>query len=244
MKTFLAHKAVALLAASLGFALPLRAELPVYEVAKTKTPIDVDGKLDDPAWEKAAAMGKFTLTADGKDAPVETEAKIVYDDKFLYFAFRCQDDNIAAKLKERDAGLWEEEVVEVFLQADPGARSYIELEVNPLGTLLDIFLLDTRKAIPHRSWNSAKIKWAVDVDGSVNGKAGDKGWTCEIALPMEDVVSAPHLPPRAGDMWRLNIYRIEKLPVPAFIAWSPTGANDFHIPGKFGKIVFTNTQVP
>jgi len=244
MKTSPALKVAAVLAASLGVVLSARAELPVYEVAKTRTPIKVDGKLDEPAWEKAASMGKFTLTANGADAPVETEAKIVYDDKFLYFAFRCPDKNIVAQLKERDAGLWEEEVVEVFLQADPGQRSYIELEVNPLGTLLDIYLLDTRKAIPHRSWNSAKIKWAVDVDGSVNGKDGDTGWTCEIALPMEDVVTAPHLPPHVGDTWRLNIYRIEKLPAPAFIAWSPTGANDFHIPGKFGKIVFTNKQVP
>jgi hypothetical protein len=141
-------------------------------------------------------------------------------------------------MKQRDQHLWEEEVVEVFLQADPTQPSYIELEVNPLGTMLDIFLLDIRKPLHYESWNSEKLQWAVQVDGTVDGKGGDKEWTCEIALPLEDVIPAPHIPPQAGDRWRLNLYRIEKKPTPALLAWSPTLTNNFHVPKMFGEIVF------
>lgn len=218
--------------------------LPVYEVLRTAIPIRVDGKLDEAAWINTPGVGNFVINKDGSPSPFKTEAKVLYDDKFLYFAFRCVDDNVWSTFRRRDEHLWNEEVVEVFLQADPRQTSYIELEVNPLGTMLDIFLVDIRKPLHYKSWNSEKLAWAVQVDGTVDGKGGDRGWTCEVALPMEDIVPAPHIPPQPGDRWRLNLYRVEKLPVAAGMAWSPTLKGDFHIPSRFGEIVFTNRQVP
>jgi hypothetical protein len=212
--------------------------LPVYEVVRTAMPIKVDGKLNEEAWKKALNVGDFVNNSDGSKSSYKTEAKILYDENFLYFAFRCVDDNIWATLKRRDEHLWEEEVVEVFLQADPSQPSYIELEVNPLGTMLDIYLLGVRKPLHYESWNSEKLQWGVQVFGTVDGKAGDHEWTCEIALPIEDIVTAPHRPPQPGDRWRMNLYRVEHLPTPAQLAWSPTLQNDFHVPKKFGEIVF------
>ena len=218
-------------------------DLPVYEVSRTATPIKVDGKLDDPAWANASNFRDFRLNLDGSPSAYKTEARALYDDTFLYFSFRCRDENIWATFKTRDQHLWDEEVVEVFLQADPQQSSYIELEVNPLGTMLDIYLLDIRKPLHYESWNSQHLKWGVQVFGNVDGKNGDQEWTCEIALPLEDVVTAKNLPPHAGDRWRLNLYRVEQLPKPALLAWSPTFKDDFHLPGKFGEIVFTNHVV-
>jgi len=216
---------------------------PVYEVLRAGTPVQVDGILDDPAWAKTPLLGPFVNNRDGSATPLITEVRVLYDDKFLYFASRFVDDNIWATMKRRDDHLWTEEVVEVFLQADPRKTSYIELEVNPLGAMIDIFLLDVRKPLHYESWNSEKLRWAVHVDGTVDGKPGDKEWTCEIALPMEDIVPAPNNPPKPGDRWRLNMYRVEQLPAKAMLAWSPTGV-DFHQPGKFGEIVFTDRRVP
>ena len=217
-------------------------DLPVYEVSRTATPIRVDGKLDDAVWAKAPRFPEF-LNLDGSPSPYKTEARALYDDTYLYFSFRCRDDNIWATFKTRDQHLWEEEVVEVFLQADPNQSTYIELEVNPLGTMLDIFLLDVRKPLHYESWNSQKLKWGVQVFGTVDGKNGDKEWSCEIALPIEDIVTAKNSTPQVGDRWRLNLYRVEQRPRPALLAWSPTFKEDFHLPGKFGEIVFTNHLV-
>jgi hypothetical protein len=214
-----------------------------YEVLRTTRPIKVDGILDDPSWGGAHLLGPFVKSRDGSSSPLKTEARILYDDNFLYFSSRFADDNIWATMRKRDEHLWTEEVMEVFLQADPGKPSYIELEVNPLGTLIDIFLLDVRKPLHYESWNSEKIQWAVSVDGTVDGRPGDKEWTCEIAFPMEDVIPAPNIPPKPGGRWRLNMYRVEKLPQPAGLAWSPTGG-DFHRPNLFGEIVFSDRRVP
>jgi len=213
-------------------------QLPVYVVARATTPIKVDGKLDDAAWAKASPVGEFVNNIDGSHSQYKTEARVLYDDRFLYFSFRCADDNIWSTYKRRDAHLWDEEVVEVFLQADPRHPNYIELEVNPLGTMLDIYLLDKRKPLHYESWNSEKLRWAVKVDGTVDGKGGDREWTCEIALPLEDAATAPHLPPQPGDRWRMNLFRGEQKPFPAELAWSPTLQNDFHIPDRFGELVF------
>jgi hypothetical protein len=134
-------------------------------------------------------------------------------------------------------------VDEVFVQADSRSTNYIELEVNPLDAIFDAYLLDVRKPLHYESWNSEKLKWAVQVKGTVDGKPGDKEWTSEVALPLEDVVTAPHTPPQPGDRWRLNLYRIEHLPVEAKLAWSPT-FKDFHVPARFGEIVFSDRRIP
>lgn len=212
--------------------------LPVYQVGRTAGRIKIDGKLDEEVWAKTAPVGNFVNNSDGSPSTYKTEAKVLYDNNFVYFAFRCGDENIWSTMKHRDEELWHEEVVEVFLQADPNQPSYLELEVNPLGNMLDIYMLAARKPLHYESWNSEKLRWAVQVDGTVDGKAGDREWTCEIALPLEDIVTAPNRPPLPGDRWRMNLYRSEQLPKPASLAWSPTLQDDFHIPRRFGEIVF------
>ena len=46
-------------------------------------------------------------------------------------------------------------------------------------------------------------------------------------------------PPRVGDVWRLQLFRIDRskpLPAPQFSAWSAT--DTFHNPARFGRLVF------
>jgi hypothetical protein len=219
-------------------------ELPTYEVARVTSQIKIDGQLDERAWADTRLVGAFVNNRDGSPSKLTTEARILYDDKSIYFAFRAVDKNVWATMKRRDEHLWLEEVVEVFLQANPAIPNYIELEVNPLGTMLDIYLINTRKPLHYESWNSEKLQWAVHVDGTVDGKGGDREWTCEVALPLEDIATAPHLPPQPEDRWRVNLYRVERLPEVAELAWSPTLQDDFHVLPRLGEIVFTDKRVP
>jgi len=220
------------------------ATIPSYEVARVGEPLQIDGRLDEAAWRHATPLG--FRSNDGSPAPpaLDTRAWALYDDEFVYFAFESADPDVWSTFTERDQHLWTEEVVEVFLQPDPAHPSYIELEVNPLGTMLDIFLIDVRQPIPYTSWNSAGLRWAVSVDGSVDGVGGDKGWSVEIALPAVEAVTAPHRPPQPGDRWRANFYRVESRPERAGLAWSPTLVGDFHRPERFGELVFGDRQLP
>ena len=87
---------------------------------------------------------------------------------------------------------------------------------------------------------------AVKVNGVVNSRKGtDRSWTVEIAFPWSDFDDAPNLPPEDGDSWRLNLYRIDRPKEQEWelSAFSPTGEPDFHIPKRFGKVVFSKELV-
>lgn len=215
-----------------------------YEVVKTTEKIQVDGILQEQSWHKAPKIEAFVDNSTGAPVDLQTEAIVLYDDEYIYFGFRVFDENIWSTFTERDQHLWTEEVVEVFIQADPQHPSYIELEVNPLGTMIDIYLLDIRKPLKYESWNAQGLKWAVDVEGSVDGNPGDKGWTCEIALRLDDVVTAANIPPRKGDRWKANLYRVERYPDRKGLAWVPTMKPDFHLLSAFGEFVFSDQTVP
>jgi hypothetical protein len=210
-----------------------------YVVSKTLGPITIDGVLDEPSWKAAPSTGPFGLN-DGSGLPQNrVEAKILWDDEHLYFAFDCGDSDLFATMRQRDQHLWEEEVVEMFIDPDGDGKNYLELQVNPLSTFLDIFILTPVVPIPYESYTVA-AKWAVKVNGSVNNSSDkDKGWSTEIRLPLKEAVTAPHLPPKQGDKWRLGLYRIEQRPVRQLIAWSPTLKPSFHTPSRFGEITFS-----
>src|SRR5262249_39885251 len=240
----LAITLTAIYASSAAYPSVIAQQLPSYKVARVMSELKIDGQLNERAWADTAPVGSFLNNRDGSVNKLITEARVLYDDQYIYFAFRAVDRNIWATMKRRDDHLWLEEVVEVFLQANQTIPNYIELEVNPLGTMLDIYLLDTRKPLHYESWNSEKLQWAVHVDGTVDGKDGDREWTCEIALPLEDIATAAHIPPQPGDRWRMNLYRVERKPEDAELAWSPTLQDDFHVLPRLGEIVFTDRRVP
>jgi hypothetical protein len=210
-----------------------------YLVKRTTGPITVDGQLDEPSWRAAASTGPFWLNDGSGPASSRVEAKLLWDDQNLYFAFDCDDPDLFATMKQRDEHLWEEEAVEMFIDPDGDGKNYLELQVNPLGTFLDIFILTPVVPIPYESY-TISAKWAVKTGGSVNDSSDpDKGWSAEVALPLKEAVTAAHLPPKEGDKWRLGLYRIERRPFTELIAWSPTLNRSFHTPARFGEITFS-----
>ncbi|MCI0421812.1 MAG: carbohydrate-binding family 9-like protein [Acidobacteria bacterium] len=210
-----------------------------YTVKRTLGPIKIDGVFDEPSWRAAASTGPFRLNDGSGSPPSRVEAKMLWDEQNLYFAFECDDSDLSATMTKRDEHLWQEEVVEIFVDPDGDEKNYIELEVNPLGTFIDLFVLTPVVPIPFESYN-IPAKWAVKVDGTIkNSSDRDKGWTVELSLPLKEAVTAPNLPPKDGDKWRLNLYRIERKPLEQYIAWSPTLKPSFHTPSRFGEVTFS-----
>ena len=182
---------------------------------------------------------------------------MLWDNKFLYVAFDNADSDVWAKPQQarRQA-------------VDPGggrdddrrrrqrAKTYVELQVAPNGNLFDTYLPERRKyedtidpKLKPYSWNS-KMNAKVHVDGTLNKREDqDKGWTVEIAIPLEDVKglddkSTVKLPPTPGDVWRVNMFRMD---VPQgkpqqAAGWSPPMVGDFHALDKFGELVFGDAK--
>ncbi|MFA0750207.1 MAG: hypothetical protein SLRJCFUN_000610 [Candidatus Fervidibacter sp.] len=215
------------------------------EVPRTKQGIIIDGVLEEPAWRRAPSLPLQDIK--GRKAPATT-AKLLWDDKNLYIAFDCADTDIWATKKQRDDFLWEEEVVEVFIDPDGDGRNYYEFQVNPLGTQIDLLIPDAIEGVKdakrNAQWNCKGWRSAVKVRGTVNQHDDtDEGWTVEMAIPLTELVppSSPFFP-RLGVVWRLNLYRIDRPKGqekdPLLSAWSPC-QRWFHEPEHFGRVKFT-----
>ncbi|MES1157816.1 MAG: carbohydrate-binding family 9-like protein, partial [Haliangium ochraceum] len=145
-----------------------------YVARRTDKPIKIDGKLDETAWKDAPSTGRFVNTLTGAPADPVTEAKLLWDDKFLYVAFENVDSDAWSNLTKRDDKLWTQEAVELMIDADKNGKTYVEFQVAPNGTVFDTYLpayrkyedsIDPKK--PLYSWNS-KINAKVLVDGTLN----------------------------------------------------------------------------
>jgi len=223
-----------------------------YVARKATKPPKIDGKLDDEAWKDVLTTGPFVNTLTGAPVEQRTEARLLWDDKFLYIGVDAADADAWSNLAKRDDKLWTQEAIEVMIDGDGDGKSYIELQVAPNGTVFDTYLPEYRKyedsVDPKRKqfdWNSG-MKVAVKVDGTLNKREDqDKGWSVELAIPLEDVkglatTGGPKIPPATGDVWRFNLFRLDMPQGQAqqASAWSPPMVGDFHVLDKFGDLVF------
>ncbi|MBN1400206.1 MAG: carbohydrate-binding family 9-like protein [Anaerolineae bacterium] len=221
-----------------------RYERPVYHCYRAAGPIVIDGRLDEAAWADAQAVS-LLLADSGAGPRQETIARLLWDDDYLYVSFLCQDRDIWGITTERDQDIYNQEVVEVFVDADRDDRGYVEIEVSPLNAVLDLFMLNNgthRKGL--WDWNSEGLLTAVSVDGDPSRReSADRSWTVEMAIPMADFLTAPHVPPEVGDVWHLNLYRIDRgEDGDEYSAWSSPGRINYHTPERFGCLVFETTR--
>lgn len=180
-------------------------------------------------WRSVGAGDFFEVTTAGVPQQ-RTGVRAVWDVEEWRVLFHAADTHVWATLTERDAPLYEEEVVEVFLDPVGDLESYFEIEVNPLNAVMDLVL---RR---NRSGYVKDFAWRCDGLRTAARKTAD-GWAAELAIPFRSLSAAP---PKVGDCWRVNFCRIDRpLGVPRELtAWSPTGRANFHTPERFGILEF------
>jgi hypothetical protein len=220
--------------------------LPQYRCQHIPREIELTGKLDDPLWEKAAVI-HLNDAITGEPGRYQTEVRVLYSDRCLYVGFRCEDEYCWGTLTERDAPIWLEECVEIFINPANVGHQYYELNVSPLNVIFDACVLNHRTAefpnrafLPLPSLNLAELKTAVWIDGELNRPNGAKGWGVEYAIPLVDLWGSPNTPPQTGDSWRINFYRIDSpaKDQPEHYAWTHLGEARFHLPWRFGYLIF------
>lgn len=219
-----------------------------YVCYRTDEKIKVDGKADEDVWQKAEPVKHFAdIRGEGYEKPgYETTAKMLWDDDYLYVFARLEEENIQAKLKQRDTIIYYDNDFEVFLDPDGDGQNYFEIETNALGTLFDL-MLDK----PYRSggnfmiqWDCPGLKLAVKRDGTLNkSKDKDKYWTVEMAIPGEALKMNFDNPLKAGNIWRMNFSRVEWLKPgqrEENWVWSPTGKIDMHMPDRWAFLLLSD----
>jgi len=214
-----------------------------YEVARATAAPAALLAADEPAWAGARAI-------EWGPATYATRFRAAWSDEGLFLRFDATDPSPWHTMTRKDEHLWDEEVVEIFLDPDRSGRDYYELEVNPANVVCDLRMIapwpDKRGDI---DWNLAGLETRVHKRGS--GSAAE-GWTVTAFLPWRGLRALPSagqvaLPPKPGDAWRFNVFRIERPGGKAspekdavFAAWSPPSVKSFHDAGAFRDLVFTS----
>ena len=229
-----------------------------YTCKHIDAPITIDGRLDDRAWKSARWTDAFIdIQGTAKPAPrFRTRAKMCWDGDYWYIAAEMEEPHVWATLDQHDQVIFDDNDFEIFIDPDGDGSLYYEVEVNALGTIFDLFLVQTYEngGPALHDWNFTGMKHAIHVDGTLNDPSDeDRGWTVEFALPWRTLKTAAGVmcPPQAGDVWRANFSRVEwqvdvvdgkyvkvaDTPEDNWV-WSPQGVIDMHQPATWGYVEF------
>lgn len=231
-----------------------------YLVHRAAEAVVVDGRLDDAAWQAVPWTEPFVdIEGDLRPQPrFETRARMLWDDDYLYLGVTMEEPHVWGSITERNAVIFRDNDIELFLDPDGDNHRYYEFEMNALNTIWELTLerpyKDGGPAISPT--NLPRLRSAAFVDGTLNASHDtDRGWSVEIAVPLAALrtYNRGRLP-RSGDRWRLNMSRVQwqhcltpggdyqKVPgTPENNwVWSPQGIIDMHRPERWGVVQFTD----
>jgi hypothetical protein len=117
----------------------------MYKCYRTRSSINVDGKLDESVWLKVSKSPRFIDVIGGTKGVYDTRSAMLWDDESFYIAFWCEEPFPEAHITKRDGLLWFENDVEVFID---GGDSYYEFQINALNTIYEVLYI----------WKDAYVK--------------------------------------------------------------------------------------
>ena len=114
---------------------------PTVTIPRIEAKVNVDGRLDEPAWSQAARLGGFwqQQPVDGRPAEEQTEVLVWYSPEAIHFGIVASDSHpeaIRATVADRD-NLDRDDTVTVFLDTFWDRRRAFFFTVNPLGAQQD-----------------------------------------------------------------------------------------------------------
>lgn len=197
-----------------------------------------DGNLAKAAWREAKWI-QFDRDMSGKQVfpQAATGVATLWTPEDLYVAFRCRylELNVyeSQDAAEECWGLWNRDVVEVFLNPHPErVNHYYEFEVAPNNQWIDLEIDKDKTPFNNAGWNSGFLH-ATRMD------ARRQTWTCEMRIPASSMGVGKI---EAGVEWRINFYRADGPgddTVRRLLCWSPIPeGRSFHVPERFGVIRF------
>jgi hypothetical protein len=173
----------------------------------------------------------------GEVAPTEKhgEAEVCWSEVGLHVRFVCkQRESIVASaapvVNRKTLQLWERDVCEIFLAPDSShPECYFEFEAAPTGEWVDLGI--------HVAATGRETDWEYESGMTAEADVREDSIIVGMSIPWSTSIPKP----RAGDEWRVNLFRcIGRDPVFRYLAWRPTYTEEpnFHVPDAFGLLRF------
>ncbi|MDG2334515.1 MAG: carbohydrate binding family 9 domain-containing protein [Myxococcota bacterium] len=168
---------------------------PSVTIVWSETAPEIDGRLDDPVWEKAALIDQFSQVTPvpGAEPSQKTDVRIMTDGEFIYFGVRCHDTDpqaIVANLMLRDAMAWYDDRIVIAIDTFNDHRNGYAFEVNPRGSRHDVLVEGDAY---NGDWQTLWFAEATIDSG---------GWSVEVAIPYHSLNFNPD-----SDIWGFNFSR-------------------------------------
>jgi beta-N-acetylglucosaminidase-like protein/glycosyl hydrolase family 20/cellulose/xylan binding protein with CBM9 domain len=135
----------------------------------------------------------------------DSTAEISYDNENLYVKVHCNEpetNKIVAKRKERDANIFQDDSIELFIMPEPedsiGNSTYYQIVVNSIGTVYDAKYIHKRFNYIHDQFKD----WTANL--KIKTKVNEDSWTLDVAIPFKDLGMKP---PEKGKRIFVNICR-------------------------------------
>ncbi len=180
-------------------------------VPRDSAAITVDGRLDEPIWQRAALLTGFSqfFPADGVAATDSTEVLVWYSATALHVGVRAHaaPGTVRATLADRDR-ITQDDNVQLFLGTYDDSRQALVFGVNPFGIQADGVVVETgtQQSVGFLA-GTPKAREATDLAPDYvwrsKGRETPTGWEVEIQIPFKS------LRYRAGaeQRWQLNVVR-------------------------------------
>ena len=219
------------------------ADVPEYTVLRATEKIVLDGILDEADWAVAKPACEFVFPWWEAGKKEQTEVKMLWDDTFLYAAFKCEDMHIWAEYYDTNSNTCLDDCVEIFWNPDPEAGDmYNMFEMNCIGNVLSVYN-NFKRSIKERESRILVPHMAQTIQGTVNNDSDeDTGWILEIAIRFSDYPElSKGIAPVDGGIWKVGLNRCGGKTNAQYSQWSPsqTPNPSFHSPKDFGKITFS-----
>lgn len=205
--------------------------------------IQIDGKLDEEAWQKAEVLRDFAVCWQKRKPETATAARLLWDDRNLYFAATMEDSDLYADIKEKNGMTWTNDVFELFFKPTAERRPYYEFQVNALNTQLELFMPSRGSGGYQRFGPLTQLgmESAVALQGTLNRwDDRDTGWTVEGRLPWK-AFAAVGGKPAAGARWKFALCRYDYSTAferPELSSTAPLTQPDFHRYEDYGDLRF------
>lgn len=169
----------------------------IYYATRTNLKPKIDGKLDDECWQ---VLGKWEggfiqqQPHQAKPPSQETEFKILYDDKYLYVAIICHDnepEKMSPILGRRDE-LVSGDVTGIALDSYNDNRTAFEFNLTAAGQKTDLMHIGAY------NWDT---EWNAVWDGKTS--LGDSAWYAEMRIPFTQLRYAN----TKDQIWGMHIWR-------------------------------------
>lgn len=234
-----------------------------YTAYTVSDSITIDGLAKEKSWELAPWSSEF-VDIKGHERPLyNTQLKMLWDTNYLYVYVQMEEPHIWGTLKKRDTVIFYNNDFEIFIDPDGDTHNYMELEINALNTLWDLFLTkpyrEGGKVLDH--WDIKGLISAVSYQGTLNDATDvDTSWSLELAIPWEALREGGGPIPE-DNFWRINFSRVQwqfELEQNRYTrkrdsagkyldefnwVWSPQGVVNMHEPEHWGYVYFSSNSI-